>query len=148
MKKQLSGAQKRKAKRERLEQDAERERQRAGLQDMWHELLQRLGPPPGDPLGNVEFVNNLAVGMAWIVAHDATIPLEERCKQVANLIDRVGYTQSRALTARRIREIKEGAGTPLSKADSEMVRVGSGETLRAPDGVRGAGATLRGKGEY
>lgn|SRR5579872_3779316 len=138
--KKPSGSEFRKRRKHSAEQDAERERDRGGLNGEWAALLEKIGTVPLDPVGNSEWANNMAAGMAAIIARDETIPLPERFKRVAELIDRVAYSQGKASTAKRIREVKEGAGIPVVKdrhADG-VEQIGAGASLRARGNVRGA----------
>jgi hypothetical protein len=131
-KKKPSGAWFKKERRQRAAEDAAREQERTGLQARWDALLERLGEPPLEPVENSEYANNLAMAMAHITALDSTIPMQERFKAVANLLDRVGATAMRALTAKRIREVRDAASAspqPMPVEGTELV--GPGRSLRA-----------------
>lgn len=112
---QASGAQKRKARRLREQLVAEVERAKSGANAKWSHALDALGPVPLDAIENVEWANNVAATMAWLIARDATIHLPERFKRVAELLDRVFDSQAKASVARRIRLLSEGLGAPQSR---------------------------------
>ena len=138
-----SGAQKRKATREREKEERARERERSGLDSEWDKLLKDVGPPPLDAVANSEWANNFAAAMAWVIAKDKSIPLEERTKRTAEMIDRIGYTHAKAVTAKRVREVKEDAGIPSGKVQRHadgIIQVGTGDALRAGAGTRGGSA--------
>jgi hypothetical protein len=133
-KKQPSGAQNEAHRRALHREHVERERERGGLNARWAALLERIGDPPLDPVGNSEWANNLAAAMTDVIARDATIPLEEKFKRTAELIDRIASTQAKAITAKRIREVREAAmAPPRARPVAGTVLVGPGlPSLRAP----------------
>src|SRR5689334_3165562 len=108
--KPLSGSQQRKRRKAESAVEVKREVSRDDLNAELDALLVKIGDAPMDPVGNSEWANNLAAAMAAVLAKDRTLPLPDRCKRVAEMIDRIGYTQPKAAVAKRIREVKQSVG--------------------------------------
>ncbi len=153
--KRPSGAQQRKAARAKLDAEKARERERSGSNSDEASLLASLGAPSLDPVGNSEWANNAAAIMAHVTLTDTAIPRETRFKQVLDCIDRIASSQSKALTAKRIREVHKSAGVvPKGGKDAgDSEQVGGGVTLRARavpkrlDPVRGPLPVVSGEGD-
>lgn len=116
--KRPSGAQQRKAARDRQRDAEERERDRSGNNAAEDTLIATVGEPPIDPVGNQRWANNLASAMAWITVRDKSIPREMRFKQAKELLAVVGLTKDSAATAARLEALEKARGIgPESKTN-------------------------------
>jgi hypothetical protein len=104
-----SGAQKRKAARERAAEEAQRERERraaeGGLPDHT-KIYERLGPPPLDPVGGVAYGNRAAQLLLEVVIADPAMPLPDKLRNAKDLIAVIGMTHAKAITDDRISNLE------------------------------------------
>jgi hypothetical protein len=140
-----SGAQKRKAARERAAEEEQLERARrsatGGLPDHT-KIYERLGPPPLDPVGGVAYGNRAAQLLLEVVISDPVMPFPEKLKNAKDLIAVIGMTHSKALTDDRI--------TDLEAENARLRRERGAEAQDVLDeypAARGEAGSARGKPE-
>ena len=108
-------------------------RGRRGASDALNEIRERLGRPPGDPLGNSVWANKAAAELAWLGLGFALDPkVVAQMKMVGTFLDRVSGTQTKATIASEIRGLQERAGLRGRKSTTtRLVPVDGSGALRA-----------------
>lgn len=137
-KKKPSGASNRRRRREEATASAERERQRAGINERLRIAVDEIRQEPNDPLGNQRFANRIARTLAELLLDDPTLPLEMKAKLVNEQLDRIASTTTKATTAAAIAVLQGKAQESKKKgaADAARVPVGASSPLRSVGPVR------------
>lgn len=140
--KKPSGYQYRKARKEADAAAAEREQDRGDITTRLKDRVAQFRAEPYDALGNQRFANNVARALAEALLEDESIPLEVKAKLVADQLDRVAATHSKALNAERIEELQRKAGVKKPpKADAaRVIPINGSGSLRAGSRIQSVSA--------
>src|SRR5207247_916924 len=107
--KEPSGAQKRKARRQRRQANAALERARQSLSATYprlEQLIEDLGPPPLDVIGGVSWAHKVTQILLHVVLRDPAMLLPDKLRWSKDLIGLLGYTTAKAITDERIANLE------------------------------------------
>jgi hypothetical protein len=74
-------------------------------------VYEKLGPPPEDPVGRMEWGNHLLAILAWeAIKDDLIVDEQARRRTVGDLVFKIGSTVGKALYEKRLKEVERRLG--------------------------------------